>query len=492
MLQKSARFHFLIWYLFILAVILSLFSLLIYGNFRQSIYDDLDDLLAARAQDITDSVLTYVKLKEDPVIRDNGTSVQLLESLNFFNTARDWFQIKGAEHEAVNVSLMMLDSHGKKIIASERSPKITPFTDEDMADILAGNESFDITKGETTDGKKGKFRVYSKPVMYKNKVLCVVQAVNHVDLLELALHNLSFVLCIFLPLTVLLAGIPGIFLIRVTLRPVDEMTQTMKKITAGNLKLRIHMPDTHDEIKRLADTFNTMLDRLERSLVCQDNFVEEITRGLREPLDLLRKDITALMSCYALNDQNRVVLANGLKRVDDIAQSLEALVVLTNIEEGKIPLEIRKADISRIVTGVVNDITPNAVIKAITIVTYIDPVIMIDCDQLQIKELIHVILDNAVKYTNRDGRIVVTVKQFHSNVKITVTDTGLGILEDEIPYIFDRFYQSGGNKRNKSGFGIGLSVARVILEEHHGKIDVSSQWGRGSTFLITLPITCPA
>ncbi len=491
MIPKSARFHVMTWYLFILAVTLSLFSLLIYGNFKRSIYEDLDGLLIERAQDVADSVSTYIKLKAE--MAGGATDpLRALTNADFLSDARDWVEMKGKELELMSVAVQILDHRGKMITSSSQAPKLLALDEDDLGDILAGEESFDIVKGEMPSGKKERFRMYSSPVKFKGKVICVVQTVSHINLLELALHNLGFVLCLFLPLTVLLAGIPGIFLIKMTLSPVDKMTTTLKKITAGNLKLRIHVPETNDEIKRLADTFNQMLDRLDRSLECQDSFVEAIAGELREPFESLKKDMGTVLAQESMDEKSRKILLDGLKRVEIVSQSLEALVILTNIEEGNVPLEIRRTDVSVVAADALRDFAPKTSAKNIELVSYVDPGIMIDCDQSQVKELFRIILDNAVKYTNRDGKIVVTVKKHDTDVRILISDTGVGMPEEEIPYIFDRFYQIGSGKNKRNGFGIGLSVAKVIVEEHNGKIEVSSQWGHGSTFTISLPISYKA
>ena len=488
MIQKSARFNIMIWYLLILAVTLSVFSLLIYGNFKRSIYDDLDDFLTSRAQDVIDSVTTYIKVNETLMTNRPPDPLRLLNNVSFVSDAQDWVEFKGKEPELIGIAVQILDHNGKMIIASKQTPKLVALAQEDMDSILSGQESFDIVNGETVGGKKESFRLYSFPVKFNGKTVCVVQAMSQINLLMLALHNLSFVLCILLPFTVLLAGIPGIFLVKLALSPIDKMINTLKTITAGNLKMRIHMPNTKDEIKRLADTFNNILDRLDRSLACQNSFVEEIVMELREPLSSFKKDMDEIMVKDVMDDKSRKILADGSKKLENISQTLEALVILTDIEEGRVPLEIRKRDVTEIAGDAAKNFAVKASAKDIEFVFYRDPGIIIDCDQVQIKELFQIILDNAVKYTNKNGKIVVTVKKQNGDVKISVSDTGVGMPEDEIPYIFDRFYQISCGKRKKSGFGIGLSVAKIIVEEHKGKIEVISQWGRGSTFTISLPL----
>lgn len=491
MIVTSARFKVMIWYVLVLAASLSVFSLLIYGNFKRSIYDDLDDLLSSRVDGIVDSVNTYMRLNGHLSSRKIAAGSPALGDTDFVNVARDWVEVKRKDPEFMSMSVQILDDEGKAIISSKLAPRLAAMGKEDLDSILTGEESFDIINGEAFGGKREKFRVYSRPVMSGGKAAYVVQAISPINLLLLALHNLSFVLFLFLPITVLLAGIPGIFLIRMTLRPVDKMITTLKNITAENLKLRIHMPDTKDEIRRLADTFNDMLDRLERSLSCQNSFVEELSVELKEPLESLKNDIGKIAAQAAMGPECRKILMDSLGRVETISRALEELTILVGIDEGNIPLEIKKADIIKIAQDAVKDFSAKSSDKDIELTFYSDPSATIDCDQTQIRELLNIVLDNAVKYTNRNGKIVITVKRLDKGVRISVSDSGSGMPEDELPYIFDRFYQIKSGRRNRSGFGIGLSVAKAIVEAHKGRIEVTSLLGSGSTFIIYLPYSYP-
>ena len=488
---KSARFKIMAWYIFILAVTLSVFSLLIYGNFERSIYDDLDELLSSRVEGVVGSVTTYMKLHEELSRKKVTARLPVSDDADFVNLARDWVEVGRKDPELMSIFVQILDHNGKAIISSKLAPRLEAIDKNDMDDILAGEESFDIIKGETLAGKKTKFRIYSRPVKSGGKTVYVVQAISPINLLLLALNNLSFVLFLFLPITVLLAGIPGIFLVKIALNPVDKMITTLKNITAENLKLRIHIPDTKDEIRRLADTFNDMLDRLERSLACQESFVEEISSKLKGPLASLKKDMGEIVVKEGISAEFRKILTDSLGRVEIITAFVKDLGVLAGFDEGNIPLEIRKTDITKIAQDAVKEFSAPSLAKDIELVLYSDPSVIIDCDKTQIRKLLNIVFDNAVKYTNRNGKIVVTVKKLDKDVKISVSDTGVGMPAEELPYIFDRFYQIKSGRRNRSGFGIGLSVAKAIVEAHKGKIEVDSLLGRGSVFTIYLPLFYP-
>ena len=155
-------------------------------------------------------------------------------------------------------------------------------------------------------------------------------------------------------------------------------------------------------------------------------------------------------------------------------------------------LEIRKVDLARLIEEELNEIRVLAEDKDIDISFYCEETIILDGDGKQLKRLLTNLFDNAIKYTLRKGRVIVTVRKENKDAKITVSDTGVGMPEDEIPYIFDRFYQIKKSRRAKSGFGLGLSTVKTIAEAHRGKISVESRVGQGSSFTVYLPLSYPA
>jgi signal transduction histidine kinase len=345
--------------------------------------------------------------------------------------------------------------------------------------------------GESADGKKIKFRLYSKPVMEEGQAIYVVQAAGPISLLSIALHNLRLILFVLLPLTVLLAGLPGIFLVRVALNPIDKMINTLRQITAENLKLKIHIPDTKDEMSRLAGTFNDLIERLDRSFSSQQDFMHNISQELEAPIEILRKEVEKALKDARSPDECRVVFQAALKKIDEFSGIVEDLLALTRLEDGRLLLEIKKIDLTGLIEEELDRIKVSAEEKDIDISFYCEETIILDGDSEQLKRLLKSLLDNAIKYTLRKGRVIVTVRKEGADAKITVSDTGVGMPEDEIPYIFDRFYQIKKSRRAKTGYGLGLSTAKAIVEAHRGKISVESRVGQGSSLIVSLPLSYP-
>ena len=482
MFFRSIRFKILLWYMLLLAVTLFAFSGALYGSFDKILVGNLEDLLSSRAEGVADAVHTYLRANNSQIDRTS-----------FLDIARSWVEEKRKDPELMKVFVQILDTKGERIVATKAMPLITSLDKSDFEDILNGEDSFDTLKGVASNDKKMRFRVYTKPVIEDGKVSYIVQVAAPIDLVSLALHNLILILILLLPLTILLAGIPGVLLAGLTLRPINKMIDTLRQITAENLKLKIHIPDTKDEVKRLADTFNDMIERLDRSFSSQQNFIQEISYELKAPLIMLKGELGEARNTPYSKETYEAILRRALEELDNFSLIIEDLLTLAKFDNSQMPLEIKKINLTRLLNGITKSAKVSADGKDIALSSFLQDTIILDGDDDQLKKLFNNLLDNAVKYTHRKGRITVSAHKEGEFAKITINDTGIGMPEDELPYIFDRFYQiNKSRERHKSGFGLGLSIAKSIAESHKGKIEAESQIGKGSTFTVSLPLSYPA
>jgi len=270
------------------------------------------------------------------------------------------------------------------------------------------------------------------------------------------------------------------------------MIKTLRQITAENLKLKIHIPDTKDEIRQLADTFNDMIERLDRSFSSQQNFIQDISGELKTPIAELKTELESALEAARSPQEYQAILKGGLGELDKFSKVIENLETLSRFDNNQVALEIKKVNLPRVVEHALDDIRSSAEEKDITISSFLQDIIKLDGDQKQLQRLLTSILDNAIKYTYRKGKITVTVHKHNKRAEIIISDTGLGIPEDEMPYIFDRFYQVNKPRKLNGSFGLGLSTAKSIVEAHKGTISVESLIGKGSTFTISLPLSYPA
>ncbi|MFA5499872.1 MAG: ATP-binding protein [Candidatus Omnitrophota bacterium] len=491
MLLRSIRFRIVLWYMGLLTLTLLVFSCLVYENFKKAMYDDLDDLLNSKADGIANAITTYWEIEE--MRQGNGISENLFhaDSANFLAMASNWAMERSKDPNLMSIFVQILDPLGNKLITSKNLPNINKLSEHDFQHILAGEDSFDTIGGSSATGSAMKFRVYTKPVIKDGKAVYIIQVASAQGLIYVALHGLRIMLFVLLPITVIVTGIAGAFLARLTLRPVDHMIGTLKKITAENLKLRIHIPDTKDEVKRLADTFNDMIERLDKSFTSQHEFIQDVSHELRTPLTILKGELEVTLKKLRSPEEYEEVLKSSLEEIGKMSRVIEDLLVLARFDNNQVALEIRRVDLGNVLNHVMEDMKILAEQKDIETSLSRQENLMLDGDEDQLRRLFVNLFDNAIKYTSRKGKVVVMAHKAGSDIKIVVSDTGIGIPEDELPYIFDRFYQVARARRSNHGFGLGLSIAKSIVESHRGAISVSSQISQGATFTVSLPMSYP-
>jgi len=485
MFFRSIRFKMMLWYMLLLTLTLLVFSVIVYGSFSKTLYNDLDDLLSSKAEGVVNSINTYWSAKAAAAAQGRRGED------TFATSAGDWVETKLKDPELMSLFVQILDPKGARIVASKNMPHIEALSKDVLEDLLDGEDDFDTLKGETAEGKSTKFRTYTRPVMTGGTVGYIVQVSGSIGLLALATKNLVWLLVILLPLTVFLAGMPGLILVRLTLKPVDAMIRALRQTTAENLKLKIHLPDTKDEIKRLADTFNEMIERLDRSFSSQQSFIQDLSSELKAPLETLKKEFVSVAGRNLSSEESAGIMRHGLEEMNKFERVIEELETLAKFDNNRMALEIRKVNLSSLVGRVLDRVKPQAHAKDISVSSVLKDAITIDADEKQLEALLKSLLDNAVRYTNRKGAINVTARKNPTQAVITVSDTGIGIEEDELSYIFDRFYQVNKSRLSNGCFGLGLSIAKSVAEVHKGSITVESKPGKGSVFTVSLPLSYP-
>lgn len=233
------------------------------------------------------------------------------------------------------------------------------------------------------------------------------------------------------------------------------------------------------------------LKPIEDALEEQKRFVADASHELRTPLTALKTSIEVNLRDEGLPEQARQILEDNLKDVDSLESLTDSLLHLAQHQKGEHDIEIEPVEINAVIQDVFKQIQPLAEEKGLEVKLDIEPTgQVVNADKACLKKLIVVFLDNAIKYTPKGGRISVAAKSFKKYLTLTIEDTGVGIEEKHLPYIFDRFYrvESSRSKSEAAGFGLGLSLAKRIIEAHQGSIDVASVVGKGTTFTIKLPL----
>jgi len=276
------------------------------------------------------------------------------------------------------------------------------------------------------------------------------------------------------------------------LRPIARMIQTAQTIALSHdLSRRIDVPSHQDELYRLATTFNDLLVSLEKSYATQQRFVSDASHELRAPLTALQGNLELLRRHYAMSETDREVALSEMEReASRLTRLVADLLVLARADAG-ISLDFCPVDLDAVTLELFRSARQLAHGQKLVLAPF-EPM-QVEGDEDRIKQLLLILLDNALKYTPPDGQVTLGIRQDTTMAEILVQDTGIGIAAQDLPHIFERFYRADPARgRDPGGTGLGLSIAQWIVAQHHGEIRVESQPGKGTTMHVRLPLClCP-
>ena len=282
--------------------------------------------------------------------------------------------------------------------------------------------------------------------------------------------------------------ISGYIVSKRMLNPIDYITKTAENISINNLKERIEGNDSNDELNRLVNTFNNMIDRLQGSFDRQVQFVSDASHELRTPIAVIQ-GYANLLDRWGKDDKE--VLEKSIYAIKleatNMANLVEKLLFLAKGDSGTQLIEKKEFYLNELVNEVVREskiIAPNHIITSNQ-----NDTVNIIADYKMIKQLLRIFIDNSIKFTSEQNKIDISSEVQGKVVKLTISDRGIGIPGDEIQNIFDRFYiVDKSRSKEKGGTGLGLSIAKWIVDMHKGSIDVESEEGKGTKITVTLSL----
>jgi heavy metal sensor kinase len=284
------------------------------------------------------------------------------------------------------------------------------------------------------------------------------------------------------------AAIVGWFMARRALAGVETVTQTARQISEGSLKERVPVKKHQDEIDQLAITFNQMLDRIQNLVTGIKEMSDNIAHDLKSPITRIRGISEVTLTTGASVREYKNMAASTIEECDRLLEMINTMLVISRTEAGVNKLDAKEMDIAAAVTNAWELFEAPAEDKDLKFTCDAAGPLRVSGDQRLIQRMIANLIDNAIKYTSAGGTVKLAVhRQNDHSVVITVKDSGIGISDQDLPHIFERFYRCDPS-RSEAGIGLGLSFARAVARAHGGDITVSSIPDQGSTFAVTLPM----
>ena len=465
----SVRTRLTLWYAGVLALSLIAFALLVYYAAARIFYARQDESLRSTAETVASAYVQELG-EERSVAKANDVVL--------------------AQMVFPNRYVEVVDTDGRVVAGSSNlanHPLVV--SSQPLAEARQRGISF-VVLNEFTNEDRG-VRVAVVPLSPDtSKHLGFAIVAESLSVIEEGLKRLRRDFIAGVPLILLLASLGGYFLARKSLSPIALMNEQTRRITAVNLSSRLDVPNPRDEVGHLATTINALLARLEAAFNEQQRFIADASHELRTPVAVLRGEAEVALDQERAPGDYRASLTLIKDEAERLSRIVENLFILARQPLEAPSLVKEPVHLNEVVAECARAAQVLAAQKGLRLeVNTSLPEVNLSGDDELLKRMLLNLLDNAVKYTAPGGDIRVELAAQNGNARIVVRDTGIGIPPEDQPLIFDRFYRvDKARSRALGGAGLGLSIARWIVEAHGGTLSVESAPGRGSAFIVELPL----
>ena len=453
----SIRFRLTAWYSLSLAVVLGLLAVASYFAMRASMYRAVD-------VDLRFSLAGVAQFLES----QQGSSLSALPD-------------EIARKSTLGVLFQIFDDQGKLIYQSDvlASHHIKP-----VAPTASGTE---IAFHET--GPEGwPVRLAAQRVTFGGQPI-VVEVAQPMRFHYASLREFAASLLVSLPLLVLIAALVGYWLSGRALAPVNRIVEDARAIDSNRLSQRVSVPPAHDELRRLAETLNSMLDRIEVSVTRIKQFTADASHELRAPVTLIQTAAEYTLRRERTREELVEAMEKILRESRRTSQLIDSLLLLARADSDEEVLQPGPVRVDSVLRDAVHRAGEFAAGKNIRLAADVgENAFFVNGEAALLERLFFVLIENGINYTPEHGSVSVALRSSADEVVIEVADTGIGIAPEDLPHVFDRFWRADkARSREMGGTGLGLSIAKWIVEKSGGTIRVESTVGHGSKFEVRLP-----
>jgi len=375
----------------------------------------------------------------------------------------------------------VINYNGEIIITSLSKNQQWPMNTDLMLSAFQGTPGY-----ETVKFMGGDYRTLYFPV---NRDV-IIRVGRPLEDVAKALAGMEKLFLFFFPFVLIISSLTSWFLAGWALDPVVKIKTLAEQIRRGRLRGRIDVGRKGKEIDELALIFNDMLDSIQHSVETQKRFVSDVSHEIKSPLTSLRGNIEVALRKKRTLEEYEDILKNNLADIIRLSRITDDLLFLTKADNNILELRVQWFDLGHALSAVVERLRYKADLAGVTITEDFRQQPEVSGDVFLLEQAFSNLIENAIKYTPREGRVIVTTEERNSSVTITVSDTGAGIPGEDLPHIFERFYRVDKERSRKAGgTGLGLSITEWIIKAHKGAISVKSVIGKGSDFIVTLPKT---
>ena len=459
MRRLSIGLRLTLWYLAIFLLAELIFGVGMWFILRQNLYDIADEALEGQAADLQ----RFLEARKD--IPTPQLMAELSEDYKI-ERSEDYLQIS--------------DSSGNSIYRAR-------FLEEHPLPAVSVDQ---LARPHYQNRKLGRqrFRLISQKMQVDARVY-IVQIGHPMHEENETLDDFRKYLLWFAPLLLLAASAVGYWLSRRALAPVDALARTARTISGHNLSSRLEPLKTGDELQRLSDTLNEMLGRIESAFLRITEFTADASHELRTPIALIHTEAELALRRSRNEAEYREALRHILQEADRTSKLVEELLALARADSGSEALDIHSFDLLPTVREAAAKWEQVASVRDLDFEERLEAhPLPVMGDENALRRLIDILLDNAFKYTLPPGKVTLSAEEKQGRVAVGVEDTGIGIAAEDQTRIFERFYRvDKARSRELGGAGLGLAIARWIVQLHKGSLTVKSELGKGSLFHVEIP-----
>ena len=471
----SIRLRLALCYGTLFAVILPLITLLSYTIHARGQYDDLDRTLVVSASHAAAEAAT------------SAAGPHLVQGQSGFEIALRLYSSDGHRLESTRGTESLPSIDPRIVLHAPAGPAYDALAQLVPTLITSSSEQVKGAFGLITTPEQ-RWRVYVLPMHSSEMSAGYIEALTPLGRLDTSMHTFRLTLPI-LGLISLVAALLGSWAIAGNaLRPIATMIQTAQTIALSHdLSRRVAALPHRDELGRLATTFNEMLESIETAYHAQQRFVSDASHELRAPLTAIQGNLELLHRHRTLPEAEREeALAEMTREADRLTRLVADLLALARADAG-VPLKRRVVDLDVVVLDAFRSARQLACGQTLVLDPF-EPV-QVSGDEDRLKQLLLILLDNALKYTPAGGQITLGLRHSDTSVELLVRDTGIGIAPEDVPHVFERFYRADpGRSRDPGGTGLGLPIAQWIVKQHGGEILLESKPGSGTLVTVRLPL----
>jgi signal transduction histidine kinase len=480
----TIRLRLTLWYTALLGSTLILFSFIFYSTLAANLWMQTQQEASRQASEVANTLALQLQ-GNILIIRNNPTRVQFPD-LDLFSNS---------------LGVQIIDLNGMIL---KRSNNLGPMSVQNYAQALPTIRNGRSHRFYTTSDTGTPLLVYTVPIIANKIIVGAVQVIKPVSGVENTLNQVSRYLIIGTAFSLILAAIVGAFLARRALAPIDTITQTAGVISrTKDLSRRINIANDTSEVGQLAATFNEMLDRIQQLFKTQERLIADVSHELRTPLTTVQGNLDLLRryaATVAHDPERAQQIADMLQETMSEAESETArmstmitdLLTLAQVDSGALQLQREPVEMDTLLLDVYRQTRRIAQQRrgpnALEIRLGSEDQALVYGDRERLRQILLNLADNAIKYTPQGGIITFGLEKTEGWVKISVSDTGIGISAEDQMFIFDRFYRTDkARSRELGGSGLGLSIVQWLAYAHQGKVTVTSELQKGSTFTLWLP-----